>query len=184
MGTVQQHQVAAFTGPNDGETATGALLRANPDALREKVNAHDADATIHVQASTLASRPAAGTAGRFWVTKDGSEQPILWYDDGADWVRCGVTAAERYDFAADAAFEVGSIYRSAVFGVSVAGHTGSSYDITLFTSGTAGALAVKAGAAGETHLLVLDITAGSFKRVSIGAADSGGAGFKVLRVPN
>lgn len=40
------------------------------------------------------------------------------------------------------------------------------------------------GAAGETHLRLLDITAGTLKRVSIGAADSGGVGFKVLRVPN
>jgi hypothetical protein len=37
---------------------------------------------------------------------------------------------------------------------------------------------------GETPMLLLDITAGTMKRVSIGAADSGGAGFKVLRVPN
>ncbi len=37
---------------------------------------------------------------------------------------------------------------------------------------------------GETPLLLLDITAGTLKRVSIGASDSGGTGFKVLRVPN
>lgn len=37
---------------------------------------------------------------------------------------------------------------------------------------------------GETPLLLLDISAGTIKRVSIGAADSGGSGFKVLRVPN
>jgi hypothetical protein len=38
--------------------------------------------------------------------------------------------------------------------------------------------------AGETPLLLLDIDKGTLQRVSIGAADSGGAGFKVLRVPN
>lgn len=38
--------------------------------------------------------------------------------------------------------------------------------------------------AGETPMLLLDITAGTLKRVSIGASDSGGTGFKVLRVPN
>lgn len=38
--------------------------------------------------------------------------------------------------------------------------------------------------AGETPLLVYDITAATLQRVSIGAADSGGAGFRVLRVPN
>lgn len=40
------------------------------------------------------------------------------------------------------------------------------------------------GAAGETSLYLLDITAGTLKRVSIGAADSGGAGYKLLRVAN
>lgn len=38
--------------------------------------------------------------------------------------------------------------------------------------------------AGETPLLLLDISKGTLQRVSIGAADSGGTGFKVLRVPN
>jgi len=38
--------------------------------------------------------------------------------------------------------------------------------------------------AGETPMLLLDITDGTMKRVSIGTADSGGVGFKVLRVPN
>lgn len=37
---------------------------------------------------------------------------------------------------------------------------------------------------GETPLLLLDLASGTMKRVSIGAADSGGTGFKVLRVPN
>lgn len=37
---------------------------------------------------------------------------------------------------------------------------------------------------GETPMLLLDLAAGTMKRVSIGAADSGGTGFKVLRVPN
>lgn len=37
---------------------------------------------------------------------------------------------------------------------------------------------------GNTRLLVWDVTAGTLKRVSVGAADSGGAGFKLLRVPN
>ena len=39
-------------------------------------------------------------------------------------------------------------------------------------------------ASGETPLLLLDIGTGTLKRVSIGAADSGGTGFKVLRIPN
>ena len=38
--------------------------------------------------------------------------------------------------------------------------------------------------ASETPLLLLDCSKGTLQRVSIGAADSGGTGFKLLRVPN
>lgn len=39
-------------------------------------------------------------------------------------------------------------------------------------------------AAGETRFLVYDVDAGTLKRVSVGATDSGGVGFKVLRITN
>jgi hypothetical protein len=38
--------------------------------------------------------------------------------------------------------------------------------------------------AGNTRFLLYDVTAGTLKRVTVGAADSGGSGFKVLRVVN
>ncbi len=38
--------------------------------------------------------------------------------------------------------------------------------------------------AGDTRLLLWDVTAGSLRRVTIGANDSGGAGYRVLRIPN
>jgi len=38
--------------------------------------------------------------------------------------------------------------------------------------------------ANDTALLLWDVTAGSLRRVTIGVADSGGAGFRVLRIPN
>lgn len=37
---------------------------------------------------------------------------------------------------------------------------------------------------GETRLLLYDVDKGALSRVSVGAADSGGSGFKLLRVPN
>lgn len=37
---------------------------------------------------------------------------------------------------------------------------------------------------GNTSMLLYDVDAGTLVRVSVGAADSGGTGFKVLRVPN
>ena len=38
--------------------------------------------------------------------------------------------------------------------------------------------------ANDTRLLVYDVTAGAYRRVTIGANDSGGAGFRLLRIPN
>lgn len=39
-------------------------------------------------------------------------------------------------------------------------------------------------AAGETRMLLYDVDSGLLQRVTVGAADSGGVGFKVLRIPN
>ena len=38
--------------------------------------------------------------------------------------------------------------------------------------------------AGETRFMIYDVDNGTMERVIVGAADSGGAGFKVLRIPN
>jgi len=38
--------------------------------------------------------------------------------------------------------------------------------------------------ASETRLLLYDVDTGALVRVSVGANDSGGTGFKVLRIPN
>lgn len=38
--------------------------------------------------------------------------------------------------------------------------------------------------AGQTRMMIWDVDNGQMERVSVGAADSGGAGFKVLRIPN
>lgn len=83
-GTVSQTQVSSFSTPTNGTTADADVVRGNDNTLRAKHNTHDADATIHVQSSVLASRPAAGTAGRFWVTTD-SSVPRFWYDTGSTW---------------------------------------------------------------------------------------------------
>lgn len=38
--------------------------------------------------------------------------------------------------------------------------------------------------AGNTRLLIYDVDNAAIERVSVGAADSGGAGYKLLRIPN
>ena len=52
-------------------------------------------------------------------------------------------------------------------------------------SGSAPSVTFDANAtAGNTRMLLYDVDSGALQRVSVGAADSGGLGFKVLRIPN
>ena len=93
--TVGQHSVAAFTSPVNGTTPIDAnTVRGNDNTVRVAYVDHDADPGIHVQSSTLASRPTAGTAGRKWITTDYPQK--LWYDDGTDWHEVGVDAITVY----------------------------------------------------------------------------------------
>ena len=83
--TVAQHAVATFTSPVNGTTPIDAnTVRGNDNTTRTSYNNHDADPGIHLQSSTLASRPVAGTAGRKWITADTGSYRV-WYDDGTTW---------------------------------------------------------------------------------------------------
>lgn len=121
MATVSQYQQSTFTSPDDGQPRSADAIRANDEALRAKHNSHDADATIHVQSSLLASRPAAGTAGRLWLTTDSGSRK-LWYDTGSAWAVLDFAALDGADFTGD---------------VSITGALSASASI-----GTAGALSV------------------------------------------
>lgn len=82
--TVGQHGVAAFTNPSNGDPLDATVVKGNDNTLRTAYVAHDDDPGIHVQSSLLASRPAAGTAGRKWLTTD-TGAVRLWYDTGSVW---------------------------------------------------------------------------------------------------
>lgn len=83
--TVAQTAQASFADPQNGTSPIDAdEVTANDNALRVKHNTHDADDTIHVQGSTLAARPAAGTAGRKWVTRDAGSLRFF-RDTGSAW---------------------------------------------------------------------------------------------------
>jgi len=84
MALVGQYQQSSFVTPSIGQTpiASGSV-RANDNALAAVLNAHDADATIHVQTGTLANRPAAGTVGQMYLVTSGASIGELYYDDGA-----------------------------------------------------------------------------------------------------
>ncbi len=83
--TVGQHSVATFSSPVNGATPIDAnTVRGNDNTIRSSYNDHDADTGIHLQSSTFASRPVAGTAGRKWLTINSGRYQI-WYDDGTRW---------------------------------------------------------------------------------------------------
>lgn len=82
--TVGSHSVSAFATPVNGGPLDANVVRGNDNTIRTAYVAHDADTGIHVQSSTLASRPVAGTAGRKWITADTGVYK-LWYDDGTTW---------------------------------------------------------------------------------------------------
>lgn len=82
--TVGQHGVAAFTNPSNGDPLDATVVKANDNTIRDAYVAHDSDPGIHFQSSTLATRPAAGTAGRKWITTDTGSVKI-WYDNGSTW---------------------------------------------------------------------------------------------------
>lgn len=82
--TVGQHGLASFTNPENGQALDATVVKANDNSTRNAYVDHDNDSGIHVQSSTLAARPIAGTVGRKWMTTDtGSVK--LWFDTGSAW---------------------------------------------------------------------------------------------------
>lgn len=85
-GLLGQHQIGAFSNPRNGQRPIDAnQVRANDTALGTVHNAHDVNATVHVQSSGLASRPPAGIGGRKWLSQDDAVA-LLWFDTGSQWL--------------------------------------------------------------------------------------------------
>jgi hypothetical protein len=82
--TVGQHGVSVFTSPVNGDALDATVVVANDNTTRSAYVDHDSDTGIHVQSSLLAARPAAGTAGRKWMTTDTGDVN-LWFDTGSAW---------------------------------------------------------------------------------------------------
>lgn len=132
--TVGQHSVAAFTSPVNGTSPIDAnTVRGNDNTVRSSYNDHDSDTGIHVQSSTLASRPAAGTAGRKWITADTADYH-LWYDDGTSWHEVGNSTVE-IEILADNNIAAGKVIKITGFnngqGVPTADVVSSSSDVAF-----------------------------------------------------
>jgi hypothetical protein len=83
MALIGQHQQTSFANPQNGQSPMDAdTVRTNDNATVAKHNAHDNDATIHVQTGTLAGRPAASTVGALYSDENGR----LYRDSGSAWV--------------------------------------------------------------------------------------------------
>jgi uncharacterized delta-60 repeat protein len=92
MATVGTHQQSSFTTPVNGTSPIDANeVRLNDNNVVTKHNSHDNDPKIHVQSSTVALRPAAGTAERVWVTTDNRRLSI---DSGSVWNSLTVDAGD------------------------------------------------------------------------------------------
>ena len=85
--TIGSHSVAAFVNPSNGDALDATVVKGNDNTLRAAYVTHDADPGVHLQSSTLASRPAAGVVGRKWLTTD--DGPKVWYDTGSIWTEIG-----------------------------------------------------------------------------------------------
>lgn len=83
-GLVGQDQITTFVSPTNGTTIDANTVRSQDNVVATTFNIHDADPTVHLQNSALASRPPAGTAQRVWFTAD-SGAYRLFYDDGSTW---------------------------------------------------------------------------------------------------
>ena len=81
MALIGQHQQTSFANPQNGQAPDADVIRANDNAVTAKHNAHDLDATIHIQTGTLAARPVAGTAGAVYV----DENRRFYVDNGSAW---------------------------------------------------------------------------------------------------
>jgi hypothetical protein len=91
--TVGNYPANSVSTPQDGDPLSASVVVNHFNSTRSAHTSHDADPGIHLQSSTLASRPAASTAGRKWLTADAGEYK-LWYDDGVKWHEVGGAVIE------------------------------------------------------------------------------------------
>ncbi|MFM2123685.1 MAG: hypothetical protein RL328_136 [Acidobacteriota bacterium] len=87
--TITQHQYANVATPANGDPLDATVVRNNINNVGATYNTHDSDPGIHVQSSAAGSRPAAGTAGRKWIstaTVAGASVATLAYDNGSAWL--------------------------------------------------------------------------------------------------
>jgi hypothetical protein len=114
---------------------------------------------------------ADGTGG---ATAQGSSATV---SDAGD----VIAAAGRYFMVASSDIQFGDLLGT---GDSVVGYNGGKAVKFRDNGGTIGFQVDASATATHTRMLVWDVDNAALERVTVGAADSGGSGFKVLRIPN
>ena len=90
--TVGNWPASVVTTPVDGDPLDPTVIVSHFNNVENAHNDHDDDPGIHFQSSAFAARPAAGVAGRKWLTVYPSGAVTFWYDNGVAWVEVtGVT---------------------------------------------------------------------------------------------
>lgn len=204
--TVGSHSVAAFVNPSNGDALDATVVKGNDNTLRTAYVNHDADTGIHVQSSALASRPAAGTAGRKWMTTDGGVK--LWYDTGSVWEEVAYVPATGTASLTDVTISgsltvdtttlvvdnsnnrVGVGTATPGVALDVVGTTRTSNGLTVTAGGatvTAGGLTVSAGGIAVTGNSTIAGTLGSLTGVTVSgtvtATTFSGSGASLTNLP-
>ena len=85
MATVGQHQTGIFPNPVNSARAVDAnTVRTNDNITVNALNAHDSDASIHIQSGLLAARPVAPAEGSVYV---GTDTLFMYIFTGGSWSR-------------------------------------------------------------------------------------------------
>ena len=79
---IAQYQVGTFASPSNGDALDATVVKGNDNTLKSAHNSHEGDGGVHLQSSTLALRPTAGSLGRKWYTTDGKR---VYYDNSTTW---------------------------------------------------------------------------------------------------
>jgi hypothetical protein len=109
MALVGAHQTLTFSSPVLSTAGVDAnIVRGNDNTLRTAVNAHDADASIHVQSGTFANRPTTIADGStYYATDTGdtySRVAGVWVQSGwAHWYGSGYDTTDQPAVAANTA---------------------------------------------------------------------------------
>lgn len=189
MGTIAQNQQTTFSSPQNGDSPIDAdVVRTNDNALVAKHNAHDADATLHVQTGLLASRPAASTPYAMWL----DENRRLYVDNGSAWnevpyLRLSNTSSQTMAGALDVTGTVTSdgVVSSAALTVQAGGAdiTGNSeVDGTLLVTGNTtinGTATFNGGLAGSFTVPAANVGGGTFPASASWRFGGGASNLKV-----